>query len=283
MEIYLDCLPCALRQVLEASRMATDKKELQAEIMTASIKQLTDYENHTCAPDIVRDLHQVVKAKTGVGDPYRKVKDRDIAAAEKLVPFLKKFLKEKENDLYWALKIAATGNILDAAIYNNLHFEKCIEDELNQEFACCDTDILKEKLKKARRILIIGDNAGETVFDRILLEHLKDYEITYAVRSMPIINDATVEDAHRSGLDDFAKIISTGCNAPGAFLRECSQEFLDELHHADIVISKGQGNFEALSDEPGEIFFLLKAKCPMIAEKLNVALKDYVFQYRKTV
>lgn len=282
MEIFLDCLPCVLRQVLEASRMATDEPEIQAKIMEKSVMILADYKSYRCSPDIVKDMHQVVKRLTGVSDPYKTIKERDINAAKKVEPFFKHYLEQKQNELYWALKIAATGNIIDSAIYSDINIESSIEIELAKEFSICDISALEEILKTAKSILIIGDNAGETVFDRVLIEYLAGYKITYAVRSEPIINDATLQDAYDSGLNDYADIITTGCGAPGAVLSQCSEEFLSAFSSADIVISKGQGNFEALSDCRRPLFFLLKAKCTMIAARLNVNLNDYVFKYHRT-
>lgn len=282
MEIFLDCLPCVLRQVLEALRMATDKPEIQAKIMEESIEILADYKSYRCSPDIVKDMHQVVKRLTGVSDPYKAIKERDINASKKVEPFLKHYLQQKQNGLYWALKIAATGNIIDSAICSDINIESSIEIELAKEFSICDIFVLEEILKTAKRILIIGDNAGETVFDRVLIEYFAGYKITYAVRSEPIINDATLQDAYNSGLDDYADIITTGCGAPGAILNQCSAEFLAAFDSADVVISKGQGNFEALSDCRRPVFFLLKAKCTMISARLSVNLNDYVFKYHRT-
>lgn len=282
MEIFLDCLPCVLRQVLEASRMATDKIELQAKIMGEAIKILAEYKNYRCSPDIVKDMHQVVKSLTGVSDPYKALKERDIKTAIEAYPLLQGFAGNKQNKLYWALKTAATGNIIDSAIYNNLNFMASLENELAKEFSVCSLDLFEEKLKSAKSILIIGDNAGETVFDRVLIECLAGYEITYAVRSEPIINDATLQDAYDSGLNDYANIIATGCGAPGAILNECSPEFISVFNKADIVISKGQGNFEALSECQRPVFYLLKAKCIMIADRLKVNLNDYVFKCHRT-
>jgi uncharacterized protein with ATP-grasp and redox domains len=263
--------------------MATDKPEIQTKIMEESIEILANYKKYKCSPDIVKDLHQVVKRLTGVFDPYKQIKDRDIDAAKKIAPFLKHYLAQKQNALYWALKIAATGNIIDSAIYSNIDIESSIQTELSKEFSVCDLDIFEENLKSAKSILIIGDNAGETVFDRVLIERLAGYEITYAVRDEPIINDATLQDAHDSGLNDYADIITTGCGAPGAILDQCNEEFLSVFYKADIVISKGQGNFEALSDCKRPVFFLLKAKCSMIAGRLKVNLNEYVFKCHGTV
>jgi uncharacterized protein with ATP-grasp and redox domains len=271
-----------LRQVLEASRMATDEPEIQAKIIEKSVMILADYKSYRCSPDIVKDMHQVVKRLTGVSDPYKTIKERDINAAKKVEPFFKHYLEQKQNELYWALKIAATGNIIDSAIYSDINIESSIEIELAKEFSICDISALEEILKTAKSILIIGDNAGETIFDRVLIERLTGYKITYAVRSEPIINDATLQDAYDSGINGYADIITTGCAAPGAILEQCSVEFLSVFDRADIVISKGQGNFEALSDCPRTVFFLLKAKCTMISGRLKVNLNDYVFKRHRT-
>lgn len=277
----MDCLPCVLRQVLEASRMATGKNEQHAQIMEEALKILANYKDYQNSPDIVKDMHQVVKRLTGVSDPYKAVKERDIKAAQKAYPLLRRFVRDKQNSLYWVLKMAATGNIMDSAIYDNLNFVDSLQNELTKEFSICDLDMLQKTLPSATNILIIGDNAGETVFDRVLIEHLAGYAITYAVREEPVINDATLQDAYDSGLCDCADIITTGCGAPGAILNECGAEFLSVFNRADIVISKGQGNFEALSDCRRPVFFLLKAKCAMIARRLGVNLNSYVFKYHR--
>ena len=281
MEIFIDCLPCMLRQTLEASRLATEKIHLQEKILEDSIKILSHYKDYKCSPDLCRAMHQAVKRYVCVEDPYLQIKNRDIAAAKRAYPKLERFLQKKKNTLYWVLKIAATGNIIDSAINNNINMEDCIEKELEKEFSVCDLELFENKLKTAKSLLIIGDNAGETVFDRVLAQYLSSLDITYAVRSEPIINDATVEAAYASGLGNCTKIISTGCNAPGAILEECSAEFLNIFNSADIIISKGQGNFEALSGIGRQVFFLLKAKCPVISQKLGVDLNQYVFKYKE--
>ncbi|NLX92546.1 MAG: DUF89 family protein [Clostridiales bacterium] len=166
---------------------------------------------------------------------------------------------------------------MDSAIYQDLDINLCVEQELKKDFGQCDLPLFEEKLKTAGTVLIVGDNAGETVFDRVLAEALLPLKIIYAARNEPILNDATVQDACDSGLDKCATVISTGCNAPGAILSQCSDEFLTLFNNADIVISKGQGNYEALSDCEREVFFLLKAKCPMVAGRVGVNLNEYVF------
>ena len=283
MKIFIDCLPCMLKQVLEASRMATDDIIIQEQIINEAVKILSDYKEYGCSPELALAMHNTVKKHTNNSDPYDLIKSRDIKAAKKIYPFLKSFLQNKNDSLYWALKIAATGNVIDSAIYNNIDVEKSTELELEKEFAICDIESFNQELKQAETILIIGDNSGETVFDKVLIENLKQYNINiiYAVRNNPIINDATVKEAYESGLDCCTSIISTGCDAPGAVLEYCSNDFLDLFNNSDLVISKGQGNYEALSDCGRNTFFLLKAKCPMVSRRLGVNLNEYVFKQNK--
>lgn len=281
MKIFLDCLPCLLKQALEASRMATDNNEIQEQIMIESINILSNYKQYSCSPELAFETHNVVKRLSKNRDPYFEIKQRDIEAAKNVYPALKLFLKEKNNELYWALKIAATGNIIDSAISNNIDIKGSVEKEIEKAFGICDIKDFEQKLKETKMILIIGDNSGETVFDKVLIEHLAHFNVTYSVRNSPIINDATMEEAIKSGLAECTTLISTGCNAPGAVLEKCSDEFIDVFNKADIVISKGQGNYEALSDCDRKVYFLLKAKCPMVARKLGVNLNDYVLKMSK--
>lgn len=282
MEIFFDCLPCMLRQVLEATRMSTDKTEMLRKIMDDAISVLSHYKVYRNAPEICREMHKVVKTHTGVLDPYSQIKQRDIQTALQLYPKLRQFVDSQQDRLYWAIKTAATGNILDSAIYSGYDIEKNIDEEILKPFALCDMSVFIQQLEATKNILVIGDNAGETVFDCMLLKQLPGLELTYAVRSAPILNDATIEDAQISGIGRYARIISTGCDAPGVLLDGCSEEFLDIFYGADIVISKGQGNYESLSDCDRDIFFLLKAKCPVLAGLLDVDLNEYVFKFNQS-
>lgn len=280
MQIYLDCLPCCLRQTLEASRIATKDSNVQKKIMQNVLEVLLKYEKYRNSPELGREIHNIVKKYTGELDPYKDIKAKSIKAAKDIYPYLKDFLDRKQGDrLYWALKIAATGNVIDYAIDIDIDIEESVKKEIEKEFTICDIDKLEKKMKNAKNILILGDNAGETVFDKVLIEELEGFEVTYAVRSEPIINDATYEDACESGLDQCSRIVSTGCNAPGVILEEGSSDFIEVFENADIIISKGQGNYETLSDIKQEIFFLLKVKCPALSHMIGVNINDYVFKF----
>lgn len=279
MKLFLDCLPCLLRQVLEVSRRITDNIETQEKILIDSIKIISNYKKYRCAPLLAHKIHNIAKKYTGNFDPYYDIKKQDIKSAKQLYNNLLDFMEKQEDNLLAALKISATGNIIDSAVYSNLDIKSCIEVELSKDFTICDIDLFRKKLKTAKHIVILGDNSGETVFDKILCEYLKDYNITYVVRSEPIINDATVIEAEESGLNDCAQIVSSGCGSPGVILEKCNKEFLDIFYSADIVISKGQGNYEALSNSKRGIFYLLKVKCPMVAKDINSDINGYVFKY----
>ena len=280
MEIILDCLPCMLKQVLEASRMATEDTALQEKILIEATGIISNYKRYCCSPELALAMHQTVKKHSKKPDPYDIIKSRDIKAAKEVYPFLKSFLQEKSDSLYWALKISATGNIIDSAIYNTIDVKGCVKNEIEKNFSICDIGSFENKLKKAGTVLIIGDNAGETVFDKVLAEYLLRFgvKVIYAVRNNPIINDTTFKEAYESGLDSCTTIISTGCDAPGAILDKCSNEFINLFNISDLVISKGQGNYEALSDCGRNMFFLLKAKCPVISKKLGVNINEYLLK-----
>lgn len=259
--------------------MATDNAEEHDSIMSDAVQVLCKYKSYRNPPEIVREIHRLVCKRTGVRDPYGQIKQRDLQTALGIYPKLKSFVESRPDRLYWALKAAATGNTFDSAVNVYYDIEKNIDHEMQKPFAYCDIDIFEQRLKTAGSILIIGDNAGETVFDLVLLEQLSDFDLTYAARSAPIINDATKKEAQASGLGQIARIISTGCDMPGVLPGECSGAFLDAFTNADIVISKGMGNYETLLDCGRDIYFLLKAKCPPVSGLLGAEINEYVFKY----
>ena len=282
MDLQLDCLACILRQAVESSRLATEDAETHEKIMNEVLGVIAGYKNYKNSPALTRDVLTVVSRHTGVSDLYAEVKNADIEEAKQILPRLREFLDRSDDRLYWALKIAATGNVIDRAISHAANgVETLIEKEIKRKFAIDDYEIFREKIEDARDILIIGDNAGESVFDRVLIEQLPGKNFTYAVRSGPTLNDVTMEDAVRSGLDGCARILSSGCDSPGVILDECSREFMDVFLGADMVISKGQGNFELLDGCGREMFFLLKLKCYAISVEMKTGLNEYVFKYQK--
>ena len=280
MKLTLDCLPCLLRQSLEAARLTAMDNHHEQAIMDAALALLSDYKRYTTSPQLARAIHRQVKQITGSADPYRAIKHEHIRAALELYDQARARVLASDNPLLIAIKAAAAGNLIDAAIYRDIEIGQAILNRLDLPMAICDLDELACRLREAKTVLIIGDNAGESVFDRLLAEQLKPATVYYAVKSQPIINDATLEDARLSGLESCARLVESGCDSPGTILEDITPAFADLLWHADIVISKGQGNYEGMSDIPRDIFFLLKAKCPLVAGHFGVPLGSDIFRYQ---
>ena len=118
-------------------------------------------------------------------------------------------------------------------------------------------------------MLYLADNAGEIVFDWLLLEQMPVEKVTVAVRGSPVLNDATIADTQAAGIPGLVELIDNGSDAPGTILDDCSAEFRRRFDRTDLIIAKGQGNYETLNEVEKDIFFVLKAKCPVIARDLD--------------
>ncbi len=277
MKTYLDCLPCFVEQALRAARIATNDDKVIKQVLDevgCMIKD-TPMEN-TPAESGIR-VYGKIREITGVADPYREIKQRHIAEARALYPELEKMVAKAKDPLLTAIRIAIAGNVIDLGINKTFNLVADIKEILIKDFAVFDYEALKKALYNTENVLYIGDNAGESVFDKLLMKQLNK-PVKFAVRSQPIINDATMEDALASGLDEVAELIDSGSKAPGTILRHSTPEFMEVYQKADLVISKGQGNYEGLSDEDRPIFFLLKAKCPVIARDMGVQEGDIVLK-----
>lgn len=269
MKAYLDCYPCFFSQALKTSRMITQDERKIREILTEISLTLPKFSFEATPAEIGKEVYRIISEKTGVDDPYKAIKEDYTRQALLLYPQLKKLVNSSKDRLMTAIRLSIAGNVIDFGANADFNLKQDIKSILSQDFAINHYSEFYQALARVKKILYIADNAGETVFDRLLIKEIKK-PVIYVVREKPIINDATWEDALRSGIDRVAEIISSGCDAPGIVLRLCSKEFLEVYYSADLIISKGQGNYEGLSDEDRSIFFLLKAKCPVIAHDIGV-------------
>ena len=294
MKTYLDCIPCFFRQAIEASQIANASLLTQKRILDQLGKTLSDFSLNATPPEMGSIIHRLVKEMTGEKDPYKKIKAESNQLALGIYDHLKRKVRHSQDSLLTAVELAIAGNIIDYGVKNSFdihgELEKILHYE-NQNIKKADRDFFhypqfEKRLQAAQTILYIADNAGETVFDRILIEEIhhihKNKKIIYAVKERPIINDALFEDAKTSGIDGIADIISSGLDAPGTILSQCPPGFSEVFSKADMVISKGQGNFEALSEEKGPIFFLFMAKCHVVAMDLGCQLRDVILLYHDT-
>ncbi|MGB2630721.1 MAG: ARMT1-like domain-containing protein [Candidatus Omnitrophota bacterium] len=277
MKTYLECIPCFLRQALDAAKLSGADKKTQKKIIDEVARLLPDFSLDVAPPEIARTVYGVVENYTGGKDAYRHIKEKSNAMAMELYARLKKEIEGSDDILLSAVRLAVAGNVIDYGVPHAFDIEKEIEECLEKDFAVFDFDDFKKAVNEAKNILYILDNAGEIVFDTILIEEIKK-DIICAVRGKPIINDVTMEDARQVGLDKKARVISSGSDIPGTGLERCDKEFLQIYKDADVIISKGQGNYETLADEARPIFFIFKAKCPVIAEHIGCRVGDIILK-----
>jgi damage-control phosphatase, subfamily I len=268
-KVYLECLPCFLSQTIKTMRRMKEDEEAIRKVVDAVCVLLPEQPHQATPAEIGREVYRLISQKTGVADPYLKLKEQCTRRALAVYPDMKKRVAVSEDRLLTAAKMAIAGNIIDFGADTVFELEKDVEEVLKRSFGINHYPAFAQKIRTATRIVYLADNAGETVFDRILIEELPA-PVMYAVREAPIINDAVSKDAEEAGITDIAEVMSSGSDAPGTILNKCSSEFLGVLDNADVIISKGQGNYEALSDENRPIFFLLTAKCRVVARDLGV-------------
>ncbi|MBN2543235.1 DUF89 family protein [bacterium] len=278
MKTYLDCFPCFLKQALTAARKGTDDPIKIREVLNAVSSILTRISLTASPPEIGREVYKVVNEITGISDPFKRDKEECIDTANSLYPDIKEIVNLSEDRLLAAIRVAISGNVMDFGADPEFDLRSDLHTILDKDFSIFHYENFKEQLEKSEDILYLGDNAGETVFDRVLIEELSGKNIIYVVRDKPVINDAVFEDAVDSGIDRVAEIISSGCDAPGTILELCSSEFIERFKSADMIISKGQGNYESLSEQDKPIFYLLKTKCRIIARDIGVPVGSIILK-----
>jgi len=251
-------------------------REVMRELMT------TDW---TAKPHVIgRKVDKIVRVVTGIDDPHKEAKKKHNDLALSLYSKLSAMTSDSENPLFTAVKLAIAGNIIDLGALSEFDLDKTIREVMNKGFAIDDFKTLKHKLHDAKSMLYIADNAGEIVFDKLLIETMmtisKLQQVTFVVKGGPIINDATLKDAHDVSLTNLPniKFFTVSNEAPGTGPDRDSPEFLEMLKTADLNIAKGHGNYEALSEQQN-IFFLLMAKCPVVAGDLGVHIGDMVLKW----
>ncbi|MFA5167352.1 MAG: ARMT1-like domain-containing protein [Candidatus Omnitrophota bacterium] len=290
MKTCLDCIPCFFRQALEASKLAGASPRTQQRVLNELAKICSSFSLKSSPPETGRIVYRLVNRITEKKDPYTKIKAESNQKALKLYPRLKRRIAHSSDPMAAAVSLAIAGNIIDYGVKNSLNVERELKKIMKEETRLIPKENkkfyqytkFKGALSKANTVLYLADNAGEIVFDRLLLEEIQKEDplkqIIYAVKSRPIINDALAKDARQCGVDRIARIFESGSDAPGTVLSLCSQEFLRTYRKADIVISKGQGNFETLSLSQRPVFFLFMAKCPVVARHAGCRIGDIILR-----
>jgi len=281
MRIFLDCIPCFVRQALDSARLVTDDEQIHEKVVREVLRLAADLDMSQSPPVIGQRIHRLIRKLICNNDPYHELKERFNRLALRICAELEERVRTSEDPLETAVRLAIAGNIIDLGVKTSIKesdVEKIIRDCLTADFDSRQVEEFRNAVSRAEKILYLVDNAGEIVFDRLLIEQLACEKVTVVVKGNPVINDATIEDAEVAGLTRIVEVIDNGSDAPGTILESCSQAFRNRFAESDLVIAKGQGNYETLSDADKNIFFILKAKCPVIARDLGCEVGEMILR-----
>ena len=284
MRIFLDCIPCFVRQALDSARLATNDEQIHEKVVREVLRLAVDLDMSQSPPAIGQQMHRLIRKPIGNADPYRELKQQFNRLALRLCAELEESVRTSEDPLETAVRLAIAGNIIDLGVKTSIaesEIERIINDSLTADFDGQQLEELRNSVSQAEKILYLADNAGEIVFDSLLIEQLPVEKITVVVKGAPFKNDSTIEDAEFAGLTKKLEVIDNGSDAPGTILETCSQDFRNRFEDADLIIAKGQGNYETLSDVDKNMFFVLKVKCPVIARDLGCEVGEMILRKGK--
>lgn len=273
-----ECLECLKRLAQQTIELASVDSKLRLEAQKRVDQIMSRFSLELVPTELSNEFHRAIKRVTENQDPYRERKTAEIEAAKQVYLSLRDTYSE---DFRSCVELAALGNATD--FFVGVEQLKSIM-KAKPRFAIDHVDLVERRLESARRVLYLADNAGEVFFDLPLVEQLKKSAgVIYAVKAAPVQNDLTFDDLRRSGLSErFEEVITTGADTVGLELEEASREFREEFERAELVIAKGMGYYETLSELPanGKIFYILKAKCGPVARSLGVGVGSYVAMLR---
>lgn len=286
MNITNECVKCIVGQIEKATKLLELDKNLSNEIMTEVKKRSKKFDFTKTPPYVAKDVYQYLAKKTNLEDPLEKLKQESIRKAKEYVPFVEKKVQESSDKLFTAIKTAVAGNVIDFATTKEFCLDEEINSIFNTEFVINDYEIFKQEVEKTDSLIILSDNAGENVFDLVLIKTLKELfpklHITYATRGEAIINDITIKEALQIGIDKYCDVVSSGVDTPGLDKTRASKEFMKLFEETPLVLSKGMGNFECLESYQDEkVFFLFKVKCEVVANKISQNLGEIVLKRAK--
>jgi hypothetical protein len=274
--VAYDCIPCAIGSLVTLFHKGLVPEEKQETAMRALLAYLSRLDFKQSPPQMGKEMHRLIRRILKNPDPYIEIKQTFNHLVLEYYPGLKKLVDEAADPFSMALRLAIAGNVIDFGPNQPFDFKATLERARSMVLAIDDSASLKEAIPRSELLLYLGDNAGEIVMDRILLETVRHPNVYFGVRGAPVLNDATASDAKLAGIDRIARVISNGDDTPGTILETTSPEFRDIFDRADLVIAKGQGNYEGLCGINKSVYFILMAKCDHVAAHLGVRKGDFV-------
>ena len=288
MKLEPECIGCLFNQVLSSFKLL--RPNISNDAIIKAQKKLMEYLmsidfNKNASPIVGKFAYNLVSETLGERDPYKSLKEEYNCLALELYDETKQIIENAKDPLFEAIAVAALGNTIDFATQHKINFISDLKNFSPDNLKINDYSLFRKALNNSNHLLIIGDNSGEIVFDKLLISTIKEFyphlQIVYSVRSAPIINDSTIEDAKFVGLTDLVQVIES-CPAPGVDLSSSTEEFKEHFYlKGGIILSKGQGNFESLyqTEIPDkDLFYLLKAKCNLMERIFDVKIGDLIFK-----
>ncbi|MDT8337960.1 MAG: ARMT1-like domain-containing protein [Sulfurimonas sp.] len=275
------CVECIINQSAKVANALHADESLSNELISSVTKMSKTFSFDDTPPEIASYVYEKMALIARKTDLYDEVKELSTKKALSFVPLLEKELSNSKDKLLTATKIAVAGNVIDLAAEVEFDLEEELEKIFDTEFAHNDFALFEKKLQSAKRVLIVGDNVGEHIFDYIFIQTLKELypraEYSYMVRGNPIINDVTIKEAKEAGFEKICKVVDSGVNTPGFVYNRANSYSRELFDTADLVISKGMGNYECMSpSHRSDICFLLKVKCGVVAASLKKEVGDIV-------
>ncbi len=272
MRTHIDCFPCFLRQTTIALAQLSDNHAVHEEVIREVLPIIQSADTARPPAYTTTFIHRLIREKSGQ-DPFRNIKRAYNAQAMGLYPELKARIKRSDDPLWTASRLAISGNVIDFGIYTSIDIESSILRSLETHIAVDDYGMFREDVQQSGEILYLLDNAGEIVFDRLLIEELvaMGKKVRAVVKGSAVLNDVTAEDATQTGLQDICEVVDNGSDAIGTILEWTSREFRAYYGAAELVISKGQGNFETLTGNGKQTYFLFQSKCDVVSKELGLS------------
>jgi len=291
MRCSMDCFPCLLEQGIRTARQHLENEEDQRKLVKKIIAEMAETDDDASAPYIAHRIQRALKEILGVADPFAEEKQYYNREMLKLEDDFVRMVESAENPLRAALKLASAGNVIDFGPGHNLSRKRVLETVQNTMKRELPEDVfnsLNAALKDADTLLYLGDNAGEIVLDKVFIRTIKEVyphlQVYYATRGKPIVNDVTEEDAYAVKMDTYATITNNGSDIPGTILKLCPESFVKIFNEADVIIAKGQGNFESLNGttDHKNLFYLFLCKCNHFMKTFGVEQNEMVLVQNKT-
>ena len=282
MNLQSECLVCLLNQSLRVAKKLELDENTSQEILRVASSSISNYKE-VSPPVAASDLYPKLGEIVGKRDIYNEIKELSTKEALKLLPSVRESVEKQPNRIKGAIKASVAGNVIDFATPKQFDLIEEFSKVFHTPFSIDDEDSFLEKLQKANSLMILGDNVGEHVFDKLLLEEIAkeypDIKLYFATRGYPIINDVTIKEAKEIGIDKVATIVDSGVDTPGLAYERASDEFMKLYNSMDLIIAKGMGNYECMDEvKDNRVYHLFKVKCEVVANRVGANLGELIFK-----